>query len=296
MNRDRWARHRWAGNRPLPSGPAGPAATLHPRVPMPSHCPPRLARRRLAGLALSFTGLGGLGGLGSTPVAAALPAGAVEPHHRLDTRAPAHAQNIALTLDACGGACDHALIAALVRLQVPATLFVTRRWLSRHAAGLQQLLAHPQLFELENHGAEHRPAVVGHRLYGMDGLPDQAAVAQEVTGGADAVARATGRPSRWYRGAGALYDSASLATVHRLQHRVAGFSLNADAGATLGAALVARRLRQATAGDIVLAHMNHPASGTAAGLAEALPELQRRGLRFVRLSQAAGVFDAPTAR
>ena len=90
-----------------------------------------------------------------------------EPHQRLDVSSPAHAQDVALTLDACGGAYDEELIATLLRLRVPATLFVTKRWLDRHPAAVRELHAHPELFELENHGSQHVPAVIGRRLYGM---------------------------------------------------------------------------------------------------------------------------------
>ena len=216
----------------------------------------------------------------------------IEPHHRLDTRPPGHAQDIALTLDACSGAFDAALIDTLVAQRIPATLFVTARWLAGNASALARLQAHPDLFEFQNHGERHLPAVVGQRLYGMPGLPDQTAVAREVRGGAEAIARATGATTTWFRGAGAAYDRASLATIAQLQHRVAGFSLNADGGARLPAAAVQRALLKARPGDIILAHMNHPEGGTAEGLVAALPELQRRGLRFVTLGRAARVVEA----
>jgi len=126
----------------------------------------------------------------------------------------------------------------------------------------------------------------------MKGATDGAGVEHEVTGGAQSVARVAGRPPLWYRGAGAVYDRQSLEAIDRMGYRVAGFSLNADGGATLGADAVARRLRQAVAGDIVIAHLNKPASGPAEGLAAGLPELLGRGLRFVTLSNAAGVVPA----
>ena len=213
----------------------------------------------------------------------------LEPRQRLDVSDEGHSRDVALTLDACGGAYDAALIATLARLQVPATVFVTRRWLEQNPQGLQELLAHPELFELENHGAAHVPALVGQQLYRMRGPADVAGVEREVTGGSQAVQRATGKFPAFYRGAGARYDSASLQLIDHLGLRVAGYSLNADDGATASAATVARRLQTAQAGDIVIAHMNHPASGTAAGLALALPLLQQRGLRFVKLSQTRGV-------
>ncbi len=227
---------------------------------------------------------------------AALPG--LEPLHRLDlsgpnpaTSRPPTQSSVALTLDACGGAYDAALVATLVRLQVPATVFVTERWLKRNPAGLRELLAHPQLFELQNHGARHQPAIVGRKLYGMQGPDALAGVETEVQGGAQAVVRASGATPRWFRGAGARYDAESLALIRRLGYQVAGYSINADDGASASAATVAKRVRGAGPGDIILAHMNHPASGTAEGLAAALPQLLQRGLVFVRLSQVAGVKD-----
>jgi len=214
---------------------------------------------------------------------------AQEPHHRLDARAPGHERDVALTLDACGGAVDRPLIATLVRLRVPATIFMTRRWIDRNPGAVQELLAHPDLFELQNHGAAHVPAVVGGKIYRMRGAASLAAVEHEVADGAAAVVRVGGTTPGWYRGAGAVYDLASEGLISKLGFRIAGFSLNADDGATLPAVSVARRLKRIKPGDIVIAHMNKPGSGTAAGFAAALPELQARGIVFVKFSQAAGV-------
>jgi peptidoglycan/xylan/chitin deacetylase (PgdA/CDA1 family) len=212
-----------------------------------------------------------------------------ELHQRLDTSNPAHARDVALTLDACGGAYDRDLIATLVRLKVPATIFVTRRWLDGNPAAMRELLAHPELFEIENHGSAHVPAVVGGNVFGLHGPRDVAGVEREIAGGAQAVSRAASQPPHWYRGAGAAYDAQGEQCISRLGFQIAGFSLNADDGATLGAAAVARRLRRVQPGDIVIAHMNKPASGTAEGIAAVLPELLARQIRFVKLSQAAGV-------
>lgn len=219
----------------------------------------------------------GFGSCASTALAA-LPG--VEPRQRIDGTAA-----VALTLDACGGGYDAELIATLVKLRVPATLFVTRKWLDAHPKGLQDLLAHPELFELQNHGARHVPALVGQHLYGMQGPATLEGVEQEITGGAQAVQRASGQAPRWYRGAGARYDAASLQLIERLNLQVAGYSLNADDGATASAAVVAQRLKRAKPGDIVIAHMNRPAGGTAEGFAAALPVLLNQGVRFLRLSE-----------
>jgi peptidoglycan/xylan/chitin deacetylase (PgdA/CDA1 family) len=227
--------------------------------------------------------------------AAPLPATgrSTEIHQRLDTRPVDHARDVALTLDACSGGVDQPLLDTLVRLRVPATLFVTRRWLQRHPDTVKWLQSHGDLFEFANHGAMHVPAVVGKALYGMTGPATLDGVTQEIRGGADAITQALSVTPRWYRGAGARYDAASLKEIERLGYRVAGFSVNVDDGASLSATRVAARLRHVQPGDILLAHMNHPAAGTGAGLTQALPDLQRQSLRFVRLSDAAGVIALP---
>jgi peptidoglycan/xylan/chitin deacetylase (PgdA/CDA1 family) len=212
----------------------------------------------------------------------------VEPHHHLRIADRAHAQDVALTLDACGGAFDAKLIDLLVAQQVPATVFVTKRWLDRHSMAVRELLAQPELFELENHGTAHVPAIVGahSRLYGMAGQPDVDHLRAEVLGAADRIRAVSGRAPRYFRGAGAAYDDTGRQTIEALGFRIAGFSVDADGGATLSAQAVAARLRVVKPGDVVIAHVNRPAGGTAEGFAAALPELRQRGLRFVKLSEA----------
>lgn len=211
----------------------------------------------------------------------------VELHDRL---APAigEEKTVALTLDACGGAYDRDLIALLVARRIPATIFVTRKWLDVNAVGRGELLAHPDLFQLEDHGGQHRPAVVGsaRRVYGIPGEPDVAHVAAEVAEGAVAITRLTGRAPRYFRGATALYDAQSIAAIESMGYRIAGFSVNADAGATLPRAAIVARLARVVPGDIVIAHMNRPAGATAEAFAEALPRLEARGFRFVKLGEA----------
>lgn len=222
----------------------------------------------------------------------ALAAPLVDVRQRLDLPAGGPV-TVALTLDACGGGYDAELIATLVRLHVPATVFVTAKWIARHPQGVRDLLAHADLFELENHGAAHRPAAIGQRVYGMRGVADLADAEREIDAGARAVRHVSGRAPAWYRGAGAQYDVESLQLIRHMGYRVAGYSLNADDGATASAATVAARLLAVRSGDIVIAHMNRPSGSTAGALARVLPELLQRGVRFVKLSQAPGVQELP---
>ena len=68
-----------------------------------------------------------------------------------------------------------------------------------------------------------------------------------------------------------------------------GFDVNGDAGATFGAADVEASLRSAVPGSIVIAHLNQPASGTAAGIVAALDRMLGAGVVF-------GFADGRTAR
>ena len=66
--------------------------------------------------------------------------------------------------------------------------------------------------------------------------------------------------------------------------RLVSFSVNGDGGATFTPWQVSSAVAAAPAGSIVICHMNHPASGTAQGIAAAVPRLTAAGYRFVRLS------------
>ena len=64
-----------------------------------------------------------------------------------------------------------------------------------------------------------------------------------------------------------------------------GFSVNADYGATASKKVIQKELLNAAPGSIVIMHMNRPGKGALQGLKDALPELRKRGVRFVRLSE-----------
>ncbi len=212
----------------------------------------------------------------------------VEVHQVIALPAQDHEKVVALTLDACGGQFDADLIRFLIAHQIPATIFATKRWLDRNPAGVALLKAHSDLFEIEDHGANHVAPVVGEgrSVFGVPGSPDLAHLEREVLSGASAVEMATGEAPRWYRGATAEYDPAAIKAIQAMGYRIAGFSVNADAGATLPRAVIIARLDHVKSGDIIIAHMNKPASDTAEGLAEGVQRLLARGFRFVRLDRA----------
>jgi peptidoglycan/xylan/chitin deacetylase (PgdA/CDA1 family) len=208
----------------------------------------------------------------------------VEPHMRLMDPPPDRLA-VAVTLDACPGDFDDRIATALVESRIPATIFATDLWLRRNPAGLAFLLAHRDLFAIENHGELHIPPVLGRgRIYGIPVAGDVAAVRREVTAGAAAVGAATGVVPRWYRAATGYYTPSVLPEIRQLGFGIAGYSLNADAGASLPARSVATRIADATNGDVIVAHINQPYRPSGLGVVAGIRELQRRGAGFLRLN------------
>lgn len=207
------------------------------------------------------------------------------------TRLAGSERAIALTFDACGSprgkGFDAPLIDFLEREKIPATLFVSGLWIEANPELFRRLAANP-LFEIASHGHRHRPAsVAGRKAYGIPGTRDVGEVVDEIELNARQIEEITGRRPAFYRSGTAHYDEVAVAIAAALGEQVAGYSLLGDAGATFTAQQVRDALLMARPGDIALLHMNHPESGTAAGVMAAIPELRKRGLRFVRLSDAA---------
>ncbi len=204
------------------------------------------------------------------------------------TRLATDEKVVALTLDACGSArgkgVDARLMDFLIREQIPATLFINARWIDANPELFRRLAANP-LFEIANHGLRHKPASVnGRSSYGIEGTRDAGELVEEIELNARKIEAITGKRPRLYRSGTAYYDEVAVEIAAELRHEVAGFSVLGDAGATYSAAQVRAVLLRATAGDVILCHMNHPESGTGAGIIVAVPEMKRHGFTFVRMS------------
>ncbi len=197
---------------------------------------------------------------------------------------------LALTFDACGGpggdGYDAALIEHLERERVPATLFVTSKWIAARRATAASLAAQP-LFEIENHGSAHRPcSVTGRSAYDIRGTRTVADAVDEIQRGAAAILQLTGKAPRFYRPGTAYFDDVCLDVAGALGEAAAGFAVNGDGGTGFTRAQVRDALVKAKSGSIVLLHMNHPGGHTAEGVIDALPILRGRGVKFVRLGDA----------
>lgn len=195
---------------------------------------------------------------------------------------------VALTFDACGGDFDRRLAEELVSERVPVTLFVTSKWIARHTEDIAYIQAHRDIFDVQNHGAEHKaPTLGGPRgPYGVPAVGTIGELDAEVAGGEAALESAfPNTRAHWFRGATALYSPAALTHLHDSGWRVAGFSVPLDDGATLSAANVEKRALSAKPGDVLIGHINHPHAGTRDGVLAAIPILISRGIHFGWLPQ-----------
>ena len=201
---------------------------------------------------------------------------------------PTSRRVIALTFDACGGpggsGYNEALISFLRRREVPATLFLNSRWIDANPTAFRQLAAEP-LFEIANHGTRHLPlSVTGRSAYGIGGTRNAGEVYDEVAGNQAKLTRLLGVPPRFFRAGTAYSDDVAARIVTAMGDRLVTFSVNGDGGATFTPGEVRSTVTGAPGGSIVICHMNHPESGTAQGIATAVPYLLASGYRFVRLS------------
>lgn len=199
-------------------------------------------------------------------------------------------KEVALTLDACGGAhgsgADIELIDFLIENKIKATLFLNSRWLAKNGDLFLKILS-TGLFEVENHGFHHSPlSVTPREIYGIAGTNGLSGVAYEVAIGGEAIKKFTGKSPVFFRSGTAYYDDISLKILEDMGYRAVAFSVNADDGARLPADKVYKRMMKAKGGDIIIAHMNRPKGHTAEGMIKAIPKLQADGFEFIKLSEA----------
>ena len=84
--------------------------------------------------------------------------------------------------------------------QIPATLFVNRRWIEVNKDKFLEL-ANNNLFEIENHGYEHRPlSVTSNSIYGIDGTGSIKGAIDEIKLNEKTIYELTGRKTKYFRG------------------------------------------------------------------------------------------------
>lgn len=196
---------------------------------------------------------------------------------------------IALTFDACGGSrnlgFDAKLIKYLEHEKISATLFISGRWIDTNPEIFKELSKNP-LFEIENHGLNHKPCSAnGRSVYGIEGTKNIGEIFDEIELCAQKIQALTGHKPRFYRPGTAYCDEICVEIGNALGYEVVNFSVLGDAGGTYSKKQVKETLLNAPPSSIILMHMNHPEGETAEGVIEAIPELKKKGFRFVKLSE-----------
>ena len=205
------------------------------------------------------------------------------------TRLDTDQKVLALTFDACGGpkgsGYDAKLIDFLASEAIPATLFISGKWMDANPDIFRTLTRNP-LFEIENHGSKHRPcSATGRSVYGIKGTKSVAEIYDEIELNALEILNLTGRKPKYYRPGAAYGDEICAEMASALGYEVVNFSVRGDAGATYSKKQVEEALLHSAPASIILMHMNHPEGKTAEGVSAAIPELKKRGFRFVKLSE-----------
>lgn len=194
---------------------------------------------------------------------------------------------LALTFDACGSKTDgydSALINFLIQEKIPATLFVTARWIDKFPKEFETLSKN-ELFEIGNHGLNHRPcSVSGKSAYGIKGTKSAGEVFDEAELNALKIQEITNKKPKYFRSGTAHYDEVAVKIINDLGYEIVGFNVNGDYGATKNKEEIKNILLKAEPGSIIIFHMNRPEKETAEGIKETIPELKKRGVRFVKLS------------
>lgn len=196
---------------------------------------------------------------------------------------------IAFTFDGCGGkngnGYDKELIDYLRAERIPATLFVTGKWIDSQFAAFQNLYP-DSLFEIENHGLNHRPCSIdGESAYKIHGTASISEAYEEIEANERKIEAITGYRPLFYRSATAFVDEACVKMAAMLGIKVISYEvLSGDAVPnTPEHVLEENVLRNMKPGAVVIMHFNHPEWNTKEAMVKIVPKLRVLGYTFVHL-------------
>ncbi|MFE7536629.1 polysaccharide deacetylase family protein [Streptomyces rhizosphaericola] len=176
------------------------------------------------------------------------------------------------------------LIALLRRLKVPTTVFMTGRWAEEYPAQAKDIGA-DGLFEVANHSYSHHAFTAD--CYGLPVVAKETMAADVERAFAAFREAGVRNVVPYFRFPGGCYDDAALralapANVTAVQWDV----VSGDAFATDAGAVARQVLDGVRPGSLVVLHCTRsaaPVTGEAVG--RIVPELRKRGYRFVKVSE-----------
>ena len=194
--------------------------------------------------------------------------------------APIDSVSIAITFDACatstkGFGFDRAIFETLKREQVPATIFVSGRWVEQHADAMTDLAQSP-LIEFGDHSYDHP--------HMRSLLPEQMAREIDTT---EATLARYGKRGVAFRPPYGEWSQGVLQVLREKQLPVVLWDVvSGEPSDQISANGIVRNvLTRTRAGSIIVFHINGRGWRTADALPMVIAQLRGRGFRFVPLSE-----------
>jgi peptidoglycan/xylan/chitin deacetylase (PgdA/CDA1 family) len=179
------------------------------------------------------------------------------------------------------------LIAALRALKVPATVFMTGRWAEEYPEQARSIGRDPR-FEIANHSYSHHAFT--DDCYGLPTVPEDAmrADAERAYTAFRTVGVTDAMP--YFRFPGGCYDRRALRAVSGMGVTAVQWDVvSGDAFATDADAVARQVLDGVRPGSVVVMHCTRSAAPVTERAVRAIvPELRRRGYRFVKVSELIG--------
>ncbi|MFF3859141.1 polysaccharide deacetylase family protein [Streptomyces sp. NPDC002209] len=179
------------------------------------------------------------------------------------------------------------LIATLRKLQVPSTIFMTGRWAEEYPDQAKSIGTDPN-FEIANHSYSHHAFT--SPCYGLPAL--DAAAARADVDRAFAAFRTAGAVNTvpYFRFPGGCYDDQALRAVSTAKVTAVQWDVvSGDAFAKDPDAVAEQVLAGVKPGSVVVMHCTRSAAPvTEEAIRKIVPELRKRGFRFVKVSELIG--------
>lgn len=179
------------------------------------------------------------------------------------------------------------LLATLRRLKVPATVFMTGRWAEEYPDQARSL-GHDPNFEVANHSYSHYAFT--DDCYGLPTVPRERMRSDVERAYAALREAGVPRPMPYFRFPGGCYDRAALREIGATGVTAVQWDVvSGDAFATDADAVARQVLDGVRPGSVVVLHCTRSAAPvTEPAVRTIVPELRRRGFRFVKVSELIG--------
>ncbi len=195
---------------------------------------------------------------------------------------------VALTFDACAtrkqaNGFDRRVFEILARDKIPATLYLSGRWVEKHPKAAKKIAAAPWI-EIGNHTYSHPRLTLVRR----DRIRMQIQRTNKI------LERRIGRPALSFRPPAGAWNARVVKVANQEHLPVILWSVvSGDAGGHVPTARMDRTvLDEAKPGAIIIFHINKREPFTKKALPEIVAGLRERGFRFVTVSQLLALPDA----